>query len=117
MKKLITVIIILLAGVVIALDLSNKGQYRLWKQAENHVKVQRTITDPNGLVIVVWEKSYGLNTATSKRNTALVEYNFFNDMNDVEKIAYVDAKKTVAGIKVVKWNAIVNKFAGTIDTE
>ena len=95
MKKLILALFVLAMGVVIALDLSNKGQYRLLKEAENHVKIQRTITDPNGVLTVIWERSLGLQLATRKLTSAQVEVKFY-DMNDVEAITYVAGQKKKA---------------------
>ncbi len=119
MKKLIvtSIISILLAGLAVGLDFENKGIFRLKKKGPNNVALQRVIKDIEDVNHVVWEKSYGLVKAKAIRDAAFSEYNYFNDMNDVEKIAYVDKKKAVAGIKLVKWNAVVNKFDDPIDTE
>lgn len=116
MKKLILVLVILGMGLVFAIDLSSTGQYRLWKEAENHVKVQRTITDPNGVITVVWERSYGLEQVTKKIAAAQTQVIFY-DMNNADAISYVAGLKAKAIAKLNKWQAIKDKFDGALDTE
>lgn len=111
---ILPILVLLTISVAIGIDLSDKGVFRLWKEAENHVKIQRTITDPNGTLTVVWEKSYGMDEAESNLLDAQKEYIFWRDVNSID---YVAAQKKKAGIKVLKWRAIVDKFSGAIDVE
>ena len=124
MKKLAITAVIILSVIStvwaanVKIDLDNIGVYRLKKVSSSRVVAYRAIVDANGIEhpmkIVGW---WRFDKATTLRNTAFAEYNHFNNMNDVEKIAYVDGLKAVAGVKLVKWNAIVNKFNDPNDTE
>ena len=113
MKKLIIAVCFIFGmGLAIALDLSSKGTYRLWKEAENHVKVQRIITDPNGVLTVIWERSYGIDEVTRQLAQAQTKPAFWNNGDAVQ---YIAAQKVKTKTEIDRWQAIKNKFVAQID--
>lgn len=114
--KLVICFVILTTAGVWSLNLENKGTYKLTKPAENNVTEQWVLKDANDVNVPVWEKEYGIDMANELLTAAQAQVKFY-DMNDADAIQYVASKKMVAEAFVVRWQVIVDKFAGPIDTE
>ncbi len=114
MKKLITtsIISVLLAGLSLALSLSNvTGVIEVpVKLAENHVAIEQSAFNKDGVKIVLgYSDDYGLSTAMAKWTDANDRETFW-DMNSVEAVAYAAGKKAEATADKVWYQAILDKF-------
>ena len=112
MKKLIIVIIILLAGLSLALSLSNvTGVIETpVKLAENHVAIEQSAFDKDGKKIILgYSDHYGLSIAMAKWTDANDRETFW-DMNSIEAVNYVAGEKAKATADKVWYQAILDEF-------
>ena len=115
MKKVIfsSVVAVLLAGVAVALSLSQN----MWverepvKIAENHVAIGIYGYDRDGKrqLFLYEDEHYGHDGAMEKWTDAN-DLESFWDMNSVEAVAYVGGEKAKATADKVKYQAILNTF-------